>query len=205
MEVDVDSDNECVAAAAEKKTKEKKDKKAIKAPKQPKPSKPAAPAGDEAFNEAGDEASDGAVVVGSADDGFEVEDAGACGDEVGDAGAGGEDQSDDGMSLTGAGKRKRRKTITDQLTQQQDDLCDWYRNTFFYNKMNREYRNADKKKAVMMEKARSLNLMYDDLLKYFASLSTQYGKLKLKTSGQAAVKKLLTHYQFWVLDNYAFL
>ena len=29
----------------------------------------------------------------------------------------------------------------------------------------------------MTEKAASLNLMYDDLLKYFASLRMQYGKL----------------------------
>ena len=35
------------------------------------------------------------------------------------SGAGGEEvQSDDGMSVTGAGKRKRRKAVTDQLTQQ---------------------------------------------------------------------------------------
>ena len=52
--------------------------------------------------------------MGSADDGSEVEDAGAGGDEVEDAGAGGaENQSDDGMALTGAGKRKRRKAVTD--------------------------------------------------------------------------------------------
>ena len=58
------------------------------------------------------------------------------------------------MPLSGAGKRKRRKAITDQLTQQQEDnLYDWYReNTFFYDKINREYRNANKKKAVMTEK-----------------------------------------------------
>ena len=85
-------------------------------------------------------------------------------------------------------------------------MCDWYQdNSFFYDKLNREYRNADKKKAVMTEKARSLNLMYDDLTKYFTSLGTQYGRLKLKKSGQGAADKLLTHYQLWVLDNYAFL
>ena len=45
------------------------------------------------------------------------------------------------MSESGAGKRKRRKAITDQLTQQQqDELCDWYQdNSFFYDKINREY------------------------------------------------------------------
>ena len=205
MEVDVDSHNECVAAAAaKKKTKEKMDKRAVKAPNPPKATKATAPAGDEAVNEDGDDV----VVEASGDEGSEVEDAGN-GDEVDDTGAGGdEDQievSDDGMPLSGSAKRKRRKAITDQLTpQQEDDLCDWYReNTFFYDKMNRQYRNADKKKDVITEKARSLNLAYDDLMKYFASLRMQYGKLKLKKSSQAAVEKLLTHHQLWVLDNYA--
>ena len=108
--------------------------------------------------------------------------------------------------MSGAAKRKRKKDITDQLSQQQDDLCDWYwENTFFYDKMNRVYWNADKKKAVTTEKARSLNLTYDDLMKYFTSLRMQYGKLKLKKSGQAAVEKLLTHHPLWVLYNYALL
>ena len=42
-------------------------------------------------------------------------------------------------------------------------------------------------------------------MKYFTSLRTQYAKLKLTKSGQVAVEKLLTHLQFWVLNNYAFL
>ena len=71
--------------------------------------------------------------------------------------------------------------------------------------MNGEYQNADRKKVVMTEKARSLNLTYDNLMKYFTSLRTQYGKLKLKKSGQVSVDKLLSHYQLWILDNYTFL
>ena len=65
--------------------------------------------------------------------------------------------------------------------------------------------NADRKKAVMTEKAASLILTYDNLTKYFASLRMQYGKLKLKKSGQGAADKMLTHHQLWVLDNYTFL
>ena len=57
----------------------------------------------------------------------------------------------------------------------------------------------------MIAMAKSLNLTYDDLIKYFASLRTQYGKLKMKKSGQASVSKLLTHHQHWVLPKYAFL
>ena len=134
MEVDLDSDNECIAATAEeKKTKEKKDKKdkkAVKAPKLLKPAKPTAPAGDEDVDEAADEAGDEAVVVASVDDGSDIEDAGAGGDKVEDAGAGGdEDQSDDGMPLSGAGKRNRRKAITDQLIQQQGDDHDCSKET----------------------------------------------------------------------------
>ena len=45
------------------------------------------------------------------------------------------------MSVTCAGKRKRRKAVTDQLTQhKEDELCYWYWDKyFFYDKINRAY------------------------------------------------------------------
>ena len=105
------------------------------------------------------------------------------GDFAAKAGADGEEDVSDASlpSLSGAVKRKK-KAVTDQLTkQQEDDLCEWYKeHTFFYDKINKEYHNAEKKKAIMTVMARSLNLTYDDLQKYFASLRTQYGKLKTK-------------------------
>ena len=56
----------------------------------------------------------------------------------------------------------------------------------------------------MMEMAQSLNLVYDHLLKYFASMRTQYRKLKQKKSDQGTSDKHLTHNQKWILEYYAF-
>ena len=154
--MELDADNESVAAAAEKgKTKEKQDKKAAKPHKPPKAAKPAAPvipavheAVEDAVVEAGGEGSrdeGSASSAGSAGEDLVADDA-----EVEDAGAGGDDEdqievSDDGMPLIVPAKKKRRKAITDQLSQEQeDDLCKWYReNTLFYDKLKRVYLNAE--------------------------------------------------------------
>ena len=57
----------------------------------------------------------------------------------------------------------------------------------------------------MTEMAKSLNLVYEDLLKYFASMMTQYRKLKHKKPGQGTTDKMLTHHQKWILNHYAFI
>ena len=99
--------------------------------------------------------------------------------------------------ISKSGGKGRTKAVTDQLTNiQEDDLCQWYtEHSFFYDKTDKEYRLREKKKRVMMEMAQSLNLVYEYLLKYFASMSTQYGKFKQKTSGQGTSDKQLTHRQ----------
>ena len=106
-----------------------------------------------------------------------------------------------------SGSKGKKKAITDQFTNlQEDDLCQWYKeHSFFYDKTDKEYQLTEKKKRVMMEMAKSLNLVYEDLLKYFASMRTQYGKLKHKKSDQGAADKILTHHQKWILDHYAFI
>ena len=157
-QMEVDSDNESVAVAAaaaekEKKMKEKKDKKGAKAAKPPKAAKPTAPVvpvGEEAVDEVVDEAVVEADCEASGDEGSGGEDLVADDAEVEDAGAGGDDEdqievSDDGMPLIVPAKKKRRKAITDQLSQEQeDDLCKWYReNTLFYDKLKRVYLNAE--------------------------------------------------------------
>ena len=85
-----------------------------------------------------------------------------------------------------SGGKGRKKAVTDQLTNtQKDDLCQWYQeNSYFYYKTHKGYRLTEKKHLVT-EMAESLTLCYDDLLKYFASMRTQYGKLKQKSLGKA--------------------
>ena len=177
-------------AAVEHKTNEKKHKKvaarANKAPfKPPRQAKTLGkPPGDEVGDEAGDEA----------------------GDDAGEARAGGgKGLVGEGSQPSKSGGKGRKKAITDQLTNvQEDDLCQWYKeHSFFYDKTDKEYCLTEKKKRVMTEMAMSLNLVYEDLLKYFASKRTQYRKLKQKKACQGASDKLLTHHQKWILDHYA--
>ena len=125
------------------------------------------------------------------------------GDDAGEAG-GGEDPVVSKTSKSGG--KSRKKAITDQLTNtQEDDQCQWYQdNSYFYDKTHKGYRLTEKKKRVMTEMANYLDLGYDDLLKYFASMRTQYGKRKQKKSGQDASDKPLTHHQKWILEHYAF-
>ena len=103
--------------------------------------------------------------------------------------------------------QKAKKPRKDPLTlsdQAEADLVEWIKdNPMLYDKSLTDYRKAAKKREMWTIKAESLGLTYEQIMTWYDSRRTLYGKICGTKSGQAAKPK--TQREEWVLKSFSFL
>ena len=72
-----------------------------------------------------------------------------------------------------------------------------------YDKTKNDYRKTDLKKKLWTDKGASLDITYEEIVQWYESQRTRFGKLLKTKSGQAT--KILTEREQWILRNFEFL
>lgn len=103
------------------------------------------------------------------------------------------------------GLRARRCKVPDSLTEEQENaLAEWFQSQpLFFDQSVRDFKDKDKRERLLEEKARDFGLRGKDIMLWFKSQRTIYGRLKKKKSGHAP--QSLTARQRWVLRTFSFL
>ena len=112
-------------------------------------------------------------------------------------------QSQSQSSQSKSTKRKRKDPcLLDDATA--DEVVNWIKdNPMLYNKGDKKYKFALKKKEMWKAKAESINKTYEELYVWYESLRTRYGRLVKTKSGQGAPK--LTDREQWIVKSFDFL
>lgn len=89
-------------------------------------------------------------------------------------------------------------------TGQEEELVQFFQDhPSFYDQSHPDFKNRAKKERLLEKAAEEMKVTSLQVLTWFKSMRTIYGKLKRKKSGQGA--KVLTMRQKWTLNNFAFL
>ena len=101
---------------------------------------------------------------------------------------------------------RKKASITQMLDEEQEEeLADWWRdNQGLYDKSNKTYRRKARKDKMIADKATCMGVRGFDAA--MQSMRTMYGKEEKKSKGKSgAAPPILTRWQCWVLDTFAFV
>lgn len=115
------------------------------------------------------------------------------------------EEEDSALQDEELGLRARRCKVPDSLTDEQEDaLAEWFQSQpLFFDQSVRDFKNKDKRERLLEEKAQDFGLQGKDIMLWFKSQRTIYGRLKKKKSGLAP--QSLTARQRWVMRTFSFL
>ncbi|XP_033122083.1 uncharacterized protein LOC117121088, partial [Anneissia japonica] len=103
-------------------------------------------------------------------------------------------------------KKKKRERAYAFTEQEEAAIGEWYcDNSCLYNKRHRDFKNADKKRRLMEEKANSFDppCTYKQLKMFLDSMRSQVGKITKRKSGQGT--QLMSDRDAWVVQTFGFL
>ena len=98
----------------------------------------------------------------------------------------------------------RRKSYVTLDEPVEEEIINWVKDhPMLYDKSLGAYRKCKDKKQMWTDKGKEYGLSYEDIITWYESLRTRYGRLTKKKSGAGAKKH--TERETWILKNFQFL